>query len=453
MDQRAKEIANFRYGLISPIVAKLELAPGETQALIEDAAKKTYKIPYSTRVQVSTRTVERYLNLYRQGGYEALVPKYLSGKASATRIPIEYLDKAAALKRENPRRSILQIIETLEMANVVPEGILKESTVYDYFRKLGLTRLQMQKQNKAFQRFAAKNRNQRWQGDTCHLLYLPDPKDSQKSKKVYLIAWIDDYSRILPHAQCYFEEKSYCLEDSLKKAIVKWGVPSQIYVDNGKVYSSTQLNSACGKLGIQLSHSQPYRPQGRGKVERLFQTIQQSFLPEIEVMLKERALSLDELNEYLLVWVNQHYHQKTHSATKQKPIVRFESDTHPIRNVEFNELEDAFLLEEKRTVRKDCLIKFQGLIYPVERELAGCKVLVRYDPFNLSSIQVLYEDTKYTTSPLEGLNDVPENIDFRTLDKEKPMVTTQPTGLNYLEILKQKSSKGLSYKKVGKFNV
>ena len=34
-------------------------------------------------------------------------------------------------------------------------------------------------------------------------------------------------------------------------------------------------------LGIKLTHSQPGRPTGRGKIERAFETIQQQFLVEV----------------------------------------------------------------------------------------------------------------------------------------------------------------------------
>lgn len=307
-EQQALEIANFRYRLISPIVSRQNLPPGQIQALIGEAAKKTYSIPYSSRTTVSVRSIERYLQDYRTGGFEALKPKERSGRQS--RIPEQYLELAAMLRKENPKRSCCQIIKTLELAGKVPEGVLKQSTVYDYFEKKKLTRRYTKQEHKAYQRYSARHRNQRWIGDTCQLLYLPDPDKPDKKKKVYLIGWIDDFSRLVPHAQCYWAEKLPMLEDSLKKAIIKFGKPEQIYVDLAKIYTSRHLETVCAKLGIQRSLGRPYKPAGRGKIERLFATIQSSFLPEFQELLKQEALSLDELNEYLWVWLDKYYHEK-----------------------------------------------------------------------------------------------------------------------------------------------
>ena len=111
-EQQALEIANFRYRLISPIVSRQNLPPGQIQALIGEAAKKTYSVPYSSRTTVSVRSIERYLQDYRTGGFEALKPKERSGRQS--RIPEQYLELAAILRKENPKRSCCQIIKTLE---------------------------------------------------------------------------------------------------------------------------------------------------------------------------------------------------------------------------------------------------------------------------------------------------------------------------------------------------
>ncbi len=440
MDQKmAEAIANFRYQLISLIVCKESLYFGETAELIREAAGKIYQIPGSRKTRVSIRAIERYLKQYREGGYNALKPKYTGPRSS--RIPEEYLKLAADLKQENLKRTVIQIIEILEMSGKVPKGVLKRSTVYDHFVRKGLTKELGQKESKAYQRFSPKHRNQRWQGDTCHLLYITDPNNPKRKIKLYLIAWLDEATRIIPHGQFYTEEKSYALEDCLKKAILKFGLPEQGYADNGKIYSSEHLQSVCGRLGIHLSHTRPYKPQGRGKLERLFFTVQRSFLPEIEVMLKEKVMSVDEINDYFFIWLRQHYHEKVHSATKQKPMLAFESDSYPLRRVDLATLIDAFLVEETRKVDKTGVFRLNGIDYQAPLELARTKISLRYDPFNLESVQVYCDSQRYADAyPLE----IPEHIDFSAITKA-PEVERSATGLNYLELLKEKNKQGLSY--------
>jgi transposase InsO family protein len=439
--KRAEEIANFRYRLISPIVCKESLYFGETSALIREAASKIYQIPGSRNTRVSVRTIERYLKQYREGGFEALMP--ISTGNRPTRIPQDYFDLAAALKRENLKRPVTQIIKTLELSGKVPEGVLKRSTIYDYFEREGLTKELGKKESKAYQRFSPKHRNQRWQGDTCHLMYIPDPQKPNRKIKLYLIAWLDEATRVITHGQLYSEEKSYALEDCLKKAIMKFGLPEQAYVDNGKVYSSNHLQSVCGRLGIHLSHTRPYKPQGRGKLERMFSTVQTSFLPEMEVMIKEKVMSVEEINDYFFIWLRQHYHENVHSSTKQKPMLAFESDSHPLRRIDFKALIDAFLVEDIRKVDKTGVFRLNGTDYQAPLELVRTKIIVRYDPFDMQSVQVYCDSKRYADAyPLK----VPEHVDFEAV-AEAPADNPQKTGLNYLELLKQKSRQGLSYSK------
>ncbi len=439
-DQQAIEIANFRYRLIAPIVSRQNLLPGQIQALIIEAAQKTYQIPYSNRSTISVRTIERYLQDYRTEGFEALKPKMRTERK--TRIPEEYLELAALLKKESPKRSCEQIIKTLELSGRVPEGVLKKSTVYDYLEKCELTRRFTQKEHRAYQRYQAKHRNQRWIGDTCQLLYLPDPNISGKKKKVYLIAWLDDYARLVTHAQCYWAEKLPMMEDSLKKAIIKHGIPEQIYVDLAKIYTSYHLESVCGKLGIQRSLGRPYRPAGRGKLERMFATIQNSFLPELYGLLKEEPLSLDELNEYLWVWLERYYHEKVHSATKQTPRLRFESDAYPLRNVSLEALYDAFLLEEKRTVDKTMLFSVHGHTFQTLPELAQKKIKVRFDPYDLLKVQVYYEEKRYPDAVAAVL---PEHS-WQPV-KEPSGENSVSSGLNFLSALRDTYKEGLTFSK------
>jgi len=434
---RAEEIANFRYRLISPIVCRESLYFGETAELIRQAAAKTYQIPGSRKARISHRSIERYLKKYREGGFEALMPKNSTGK---TRTPQEYLDLAIALKQENLKRPVTQIIETLELSGKVPHGLLKRSTLYDHFKRLGLTKELGKKESKTYQRFAPKHRNQRWQGDSCHLMHIPAPNHPKRKTKLYLIAWLDEKSRIIPHGQLYAEEKSYALEDCLKKAIMKHGVPEQIYVDNGSIYSSNHLQSTCGRLGIHLSHTRPYKPQGRGKLERFFFSVQNSFLPELETMLKDKVISVQEINDYFFIWLRQHYHEKVHSATKRKPMLSFEEDVYPLRRVDLATLVDAFLVEEQRTVDKTGVFRLNGSEYQAVLELSRTKITVRYDPFDPGTVQVYRDNQRYSDA---YLLEVPEQVDYSAV--QEPETEGPVTGLNYLELLKQKDRTGLTY--------
>ncbi len=184
---KADEVATFRYGLISRVISAQNLPHGEQARILREVASKTYRIPHTTRTRVSLRTLERYLQRYRTDGLTGLKSRI---RERPRTIDPQTLEAVANLRRENPSRSVDRIITMLEKAQIAPSGYLRRSTVYDHLARLGLTR--PAKKEGTYQRFSARKRNQRWIGDSHHLLYLPGPKGK---RKVFLVAWMDDYSR------------------------------------------------------------------------------------------------------------------------------------------------------------------------------------------------------------------------------------------------------------------
>jgi putative transposase len=231
MDASFKEqLAAFRYSLIAPIVSRqTPLGTGELKAYLERTAQQTYHIPGSTKTQVSMRSLERYLSQYRKGEWEALKPKGRSAKAN-TRIPAVVLQQAIRLRRERPERSVEQIIFILEV-NVEFEALqIAPSTLARHLKKAGASRRELLQDSapKGFRRFEAEDAHVLWQFDFQHTLYLPDPRDPKKTKKAILFAILDDYSRKIVHSQFYWDEKLPRMEDSLKKAILRYGISRTI---------------------------------------------------------------------------------------------------------------------------------------------------------------------------------------------------------------------------------
>ncbi|MCL6631793.1 MAG: helix-turn-helix domain-containing protein, partial [Alicyclobacillus herbarius] len=144
MDQkRAEEIAAFRYGAIAPIVSRqTPLSPGELRTYLEHAAKQSYVIPGTTRTTLSVRTLERWIAAYRKGGYDALLPKTRSDKGRH-RLPDEVIQKAVALRRERPERSVEQIILLLEESGIVAPGTVAQSTLARHLRRAGASRKEL----------------------------------------------------------------------------------------------------------------------------------------------------------------------------------------------------------------------------------------------------------------------------------------------------------------------
>ncbi|MGC8514497.1 MAG: DDE-type integrase/transposase/recombinase, partial [Acidimicrobiales bacterium] len=92
---------------------------------------------------------------------------------------------------------------------------------------------------------------------------------------------VDDHSRLLVHGRWMAEENTRSGQDVLRSAIARRGMPETLYVDNGAPYANHQLARACAVLGVHLVHSRPYKPQGRGKQERLNSYIRWSVVRKV----------------------------------------------------------------------------------------------------------------------------------------------------------------------------
>jgi len=433
-----EQIAAARYALIAPIVSRQSpLAPGELKQWLRETAGRTYELPGGRRMTVSERTLERYLSAYRKGGWDALKPKKRK-TAGCTKLSPVIIEQAIALRRERPARSVEQIIFLLEEGKVALPGQIAESTLARHLRLAGVSRGQLMEASPAstFRRFEADDILELLQADFKHFIYLPDPRNPKKKRKTILLAILDDYSRYVVHAQIYWDEKLPRLEDSLKKAILRHGIPETFYCDNGSAFSAHHLARICGKLGIRLCHSKPYRPMGRGKVERLFQFVDSSFRPEVQALVDRGELTtLEELNHALRSWLDGYYHQRVHGSTKQTPRERFEASSKPRKRKSLLELNELFLWEENRTVDKTGCIQLAGNTYEVDAELSRKRITLRYDPYNLTSgIQVWLQDKRYAdATPVEL-----RRRRKRVLEEQVQTAEPQPEQLSFLDLAEKK---------------
>lgn len=441
-NQTPEQVAAFRYGLIAPIVSRQSpLAPGELKAYFERLSSQSFEIPGQTSRSLSVRTLERYLSQYRKHGWDGLLPKPRRDKGSH-RLSEDVIAEAIALRRERPERSVEQIIYMLEAAGRVKQGEIAFSTLSRYLRKAGVAqRVLLFDSERGFRRFEVEAPNILWQSDAQHTLYLPDPRDPKKRKKAILFAILDDYSRLVIHGQFYWDEKLPRLEDCLKKAILRHGVPEQFYCDNGAVYSSLHLTRICGKLGVRLSHSRPYRPAGRGKIERFFRFVDTSFKPEAYESIQDGSIqTLHELNEAFQAWLEGYYHQRKHGSTGEAPTERYRKAVKSSRRISVLDLSDIFLWEDERTVDKTGCISLSGNRYEVDLELSRRKVQVRFDPFDLQTVQIWCNGERFSNARPIELN---RRYDHRV--RPEPVEHSEdPSTLSFFQIAERKRQEKLS---------
>jgi transposase InsO family protein len=431
--ERNTEIALFRYGLIAPLLYD-PLAAGELEKALRTIAAKSYTIPHSKRTQVSVTSLRRYLHAYNQGGFEALRPQARRDKRTPRAFSRTVLTKAVALRDEQPARTTPMIVQLLRRdPDVKPDDIPNAHTLATHLRQLGKTRRLLKQQDRAFRRFERSLPNELWQGDAMDGPWLPDPNQPAKKRKAYLFCFLDDYSRLVPYAEFFWEENLPRMERVLKVGMLRRGVPKAIYVDNGKVYAANQFAAACATLGIQRIHSKPYCPEGRGKQERFFETVRLQFMPEVAV---SSIATLEELNQSFWAWLELIYHQAVHSETHQTPLERYQQALQNVRPADHNQLVQAFRWRETRKVRKDGRIELQGNSYQVDSTFIGRTLELRFDPFDLSSLELWFDGRSIGQATVTVQNRQ-RHIQVERLATQPPPTPKPASSLDYLALLRQ----------------
>ena len=203
--------------------------------------------------------------------------------------------------------------------------------------------------------------------------------------RLFLI--VDDHSRLLVDGRFFAHENARACQDLLRRAITRRGLPEVFYCDNGAPFANAWLARTCAVLGIRLVHSQPYSPEGRGKQERLNRYIREAFLAEAT---HHGIESLDQLNDLFAAWAGQIANRRAHAETGQAPIGRFQAGGPP-RQAEPALLREAFRWSVTRKVTRTATVPLEGNAYAVDPALTGRRVELRYDPEDLSAIEVFYD--------------------------------------------------------------
>ncbi len=428
---RVAAVGVFRFQLISPAVDE-DLSARARGALVREIAAAWHTDPFGRRVQFSRDTLDRWIRMWRQGGFEALVP---SARMTPLRTDTAILAVAEGLKRENPARTAAQVERILVRSQGWSPS---QSTLLRLFHRLELPGANGQvAAGTVFGRFEAGEPNQMWTGDAFHGRRIG-------GRKTYLFAFIDDHSRFVPGYRWGFAEDTVRLAVPLRAGLEQHGIPRAVYVDNGSAYVDAWLARACARLGIRLTHSTPGRPQGRGKIERWFRTVDDQFLVEVKDTTAEelaaqgisQAEALLELNRLFKGWVETVYHTRIHTETDQTPLERWRTGfdragTGPQMPAK-DDLREAFWWSQFRTVnRKTATVSLLNNKYEVDPVLVGRRVELLFDPFDLSDITVHFHGKTFAKA-------VPYLVGRHSHPKARPETPAQPpapTHIDYLNLV------------------
>jgi putative transposase len=369
--------ALFRLSVLGPLASRDRLNQGDLKALLRELAAQSYAIPDSKRVFLSEKTIEGWYYAWKRGGIDALTPKPRSDRGKS-KISESLQDAICAAKKENPTRSLRTIRRLVGYSGLPGATKLSRSSIHRLLQGQGLSNVPGSTAQPVERRsFVAAHAGDIWYGDVMH---GPKVLVNDRLRKVYLVSFMDDASRIITHSAFCPAETALEVEGVLKQALLKRGVPRRLVIDNGAAYRAATLQAVCARLEIRLIYCRPYVPEGKGKLERWHRTLRAGFLNELDM---DKVRDIHDLNARLWAWLEELYHKSPHSALEDlTPLERYRKDLIQIRPLGLfaSRLDELFLHRHERLVRKDGTVSYLGEHFEVPYELIGKKVLLVVDP-------------------------------------------------------------------------
>jgi putative transposase len=380
------EVALFKYKTISPILAE----PGRAQmAFFRNLESSPLDYPGKGRKIVRASTMKGWLRQYKKLGFSGLHPKKRSDLGARKHfLGREGFDKIKKFRLEHSDVSVALFYRKCLTENILGNPPMCEATMRRFLKIAKLNKCTATKKER--KRFEMESFGELWTGDFMHGPQVLETPGGQKKRKAILLSIIDDHSRMIVGSGFGFLENTQAIELIFKEAILTYGLPARIYLDNGPSFSSKYLLRTCAELQIGLVHSKPYDSPSRGKIERFFRTVRGMFLADLQ----DEPMDLRELNEQFNIWLRS-YHNSYHKGIGETPLDRHlkSINNNPLKRVESQFLDECFLSKEIRRVNKDATLSFRKIIYEVPARYIGEKVEIGF-PLGRPKELYLYEDQK-----------------------------------------------------------
>lgn len=385
-------LAQMRFGAIAPL---LSLNSDDlVHHTLQECAKAPFMLPDGSRRFYSWHTLEGWYYRFKNGGLEALRTDPRSDLGTFRQINPQVAEKIAAVLEVCPKLKSSNIIRELKSeADLALPG---RTTLYRYINSVRDDYLDAADAEKQERRtFEAHYANQIWQADIMYGPKMPrQTADGRWCKaKTYLIAIIDDHSRLIVHAEFSFSQNLTAWFSVLKNACCRHGIPGKLYCDNGQVFRSDQIRRICAQMGTQLSFTEVRDASAKGKIERYFNRVRSQFLePEMNLRKPDR---LHKLNDAYRRWLETDYNRSPHRGIKGEiPHKLWLKTANKVRRICDNDLETKiFLFHETRRVSKTGTISLTSKIYEVPSVLACKTVDVYYDPSTDRPPNIWFEQT------------------------------------------------------------
>ena len=383
-EEERNEIALKRYNMIAPLLIDPEQYPSNREFF----RMQGHKLHEEGVTTIHARTIERWYYQFKKGGFDALKPQTRVdfGKPRKGK---DVIDQIIILKRNYPRLSATGILKMLRESGVTKDQI-SLSTVNRVVNSIPKEQMNVE----PMYRYELEHINEVWCGDSSHGPYLY--RDKAKVK-LYIIALIDDASRLITAARIFEADNTINLLSTMKLAISKYGKPKRFNFDNGSNYKNTQINIVTARLGVGVHYCRPYNPEAKAKIERWFKTLKSQWMASLRY---SEFHSIDEYQSSLNEYVNNYNNTPHSSLNGLTPMERYLKEADLVKKLDETSLEKDFLFEIERRVSIDNIVVIDNKEYEVPAVYSSKKVRIKYlDPKD--GVFIVDNDKQIEIKPLD----------------------------------------------------
>lgn len=247
-------------------------------------------------------TYYRWVRKYQTGGESALA--FRSSRSGEPYVSPQVSQAIVTVKKEHPEFGIRRIVSALNRWFFLPAS---NETVRQTVVKEGLQTPAPRKRRRNVEkprRFERSTPNQLWQSDIMMF--------RMGGRQVYLIGYIDDYSRYITGIRLCMAQTADNVLEIYRKATAEYSVPKEMLTDNGRQYVNwrgvSKFQKELQKDRVKHIRSAPHHPMTLGKIERFWQTIYGEFL------VKARFTGFEDAQERIRLWVQYYNHKRPHQG-------------------------------------------------------------------------------------------------------------------------------------------
>jgi transposase len=353
-------------------------------------------------IDISDRQIRRMIRRIREEGDEGICHRS-RGKASNHRIPKKVKERVLKLFREEYHDfNLAHATEKLFEVH----GI----TINDETLRLWLNEAEIPYKKRKARKHRQRRERKAHFGELVQIDGSHHDWFEGRGPVCVFMGYIDDATNTV-HGRFYDYEGTLPAMDSMKRYIKQYGIPKSVYLDKHTTYKSwaeptieEQLNDqkpmshfekSLTELEIEVIHANS--PQAKGRVERLFKTLQDRLVREMRL---QRIKSVEEANEFLMDYLPKHNRKFKKAAVSTSDLHRPAPHS--------RELDRLLCIKEERVVKNDFTIAHNSTLYQIEQATRAKKVIVEERLDGTLHITYKGQDLRYREITKKSTEGTPE---------------------------------------------